>query len=123
LAAADPGNAEAQRDLSISHDKLGDVAARTGDTTGAADHYRAALAITERLAAADPGNAEAQRDLSVSYSKLGDLATETGDGLAAADHYRAALAIIEPLVDTDTQASEFAYWLRQRLEELLQESD
>jgi hypothetical protein len=33
LAAADPGNAEYQRDLSISHNKLSNLAADSGDGT------------------------------------------------------------------------------------------
>ena len=40
-AAADPGNAEYQRDLSVSHDRLGDLAVAAGDTTTADQHYRA----------------------------------------------------------------------------------
>jgi hypothetical protein len=63
LAATDPTNAEYQRDLSISHNRLGDLAVAAGDTPTADQHYRAQLAITERLAAADPANAEYQRDL------------------------------------------------------------
>ena len=72
-AAADPGNAGYQRDLSVSHDRLGDLAVASGDSATAEQHYRTALAIAERLAAADPGNAEYQRDLSVSRNQLGNL--------------------------------------------------
>jgi hypothetical protein len=32
LAAADPGSAQAQRDLSVSHHNLGDLAMRAGDS-------------------------------------------------------------------------------------------
>ncbi|MGI9000608.1 MAG: CHAT domain-containing protein [Pseudonocardia sp.] len=69
-AAADPGNAGYQRDLSISHDNLGNLAVAAGDSTTAEQHYRTGLTIAERLAAADPGNAEYQRDLSISHNKL-----------------------------------------------------
>jgi hypothetical protein len=55
-----------QRDLSISHNKLGNLAVARGDTTTAEQHFRTGLDIRERLAAADPGNAEYQRDLSIS---------------------------------------------------------
>ena len=37
LAAADPANTDWQRDLSVSHNKLGDVAAAAGDLTAARD--------------------------------------------------------------------------------------
>ncbi len=100
-AATDPGNARYQRDLSISHNRLGDLAVAIGDRAGAEEHYRACLAIAERLATTDPGNAEYQRDLSVSHNRLGDLAVAAGDRTGAEEHYRACLAIAERLADTD----------------------
>ena len=72
LAASDPGNAEWQRDLSISHERIGDVLAE-GDLTAALEDYRAAISIRERLAASDPDNAGWQRDLSISHNKIGDV--------------------------------------------------
>ena len=69
LAKADPGNAGWQRDLSVSHDKIGDVLRAQGNLPGALESYRASLAISERLAKADPGNAGWQRDLSVSHEQ------------------------------------------------------
>ena len=92
-AAADPANTEWQRDLSVSHNRLGDVAAAAGDLTAARDHYQASLDIRVRLAAADPANTEWQRDLSISHDKLGDVAAAAGDLTAARDHYQAALDI------------------------------
>ena len=56
-----------------------------GDLGAAAEHYRAGLAIAERLAAADPTNTEWQRDLSVSRDRLGDVAVAAGDLAAAAE--------------------------------------
>jgi hypothetical protein len=52
-----------QRDLAVSHNNLGNVAVMTGDKTAAAEHYQAALAITERLAATDPANVQWRQDL------------------------------------------------------------
>jgi hypothetical protein len=52
---------------------LGNLAVTVGDTTTADQHYRAALAIAERLATADPGNATYQRDLSISQGKVTGL--------------------------------------------------
>ncbi len=79
LAAADPGNAEWQRDLSVSWNKLGDV--RWPRATCQAPSRPSPTARTSRdqLAAADPGNAEWQRDLSVSWNKLGDVRLAQGD--------------------------------------------
>ncbi len=100
-AQTDPGNAGYQRDLSVSHNKLGEVAVATGDTTAAAEHYQASLVIRERLAAADPGNAGYQRDLSVSHNRLGEVAVATGDTTAAAEHYQAGLVIAQGLAAAD----------------------
>jgi hypothetical protein len=53
-AAAAPNDAGYQRDLSISHHKMGDLAVAAGDSATAAQHYNASLATRQRLAAADP---------------------------------------------------------------------
>ena len=45
LAAADPANTGWQRDLSVSHNKLGDVAIAAGDLTAARTAYQASLDI------------------------------------------------------------------------------
>ena len=74
LAAADPGNAQAQRDVSVSLDKLGDVKLqRRRRPAGALAAYQESLDIRRKLAAHDPGNAQAQRDVSVSLDKVGDV--------------------------------------------------
>src|SRR5512147_2918064 len=70
LAGADPGNAGWQRDLSVSHNKIGDVLRAQGNLTAALESYQASLAIAERLAGADPGNAGWQRDLAFSHWRL-----------------------------------------------------
>jgi tetratricopeptide (TPR) repeat protein len=70
LATSDPGNADWQRDLSVSYDRVGDVQKAQGNLAGALKSYTDSLAIGDRLAASDPGNADWQRDLSVSYNKV-----------------------------------------------------
>ncbi|MDQ3765282.1 MAG: hypothetical protein M3460_28505 [Actinomycetota bacterium] len=72
-AAADPGNTAWQRDLSVSHDRLGDLAVAAGDLSTAQQRFQTALDIRERLAAADPSNTAWQRDLSISQQRLTDL--------------------------------------------------
>jgi hypothetical protein len=78
-AAADPTNTGWQRDLSVSHLKVGDVAVAAGDLTAAATAYQAGLDLAVRLAAADPTNTGWQRDLTVSHDRLGDVAVAAGD--------------------------------------------
>jgi hypothetical protein len=66
---ADPGNAGWQRDLSVSHDRIGDVQQAQGGLAAAQTSYQASLANRERLAKADPGKAGWQRDLALSYGR------------------------------------------------------
>jgi hypothetical protein len=73
LATTDPANTEWQRDLSVSHEKLGDVARAAGDLAAARAAYQAALDIAERLAAADPANTGWQRDLETARQKINGL--------------------------------------------------
>jgi tetratricopeptide (TPR) repeat protein len=75
-AAADPANTEWQRDLSISHNKLGDVAVAAGDLAAARAAYQAGLDIAARLAAADPANTEWQRDLEGVRQKISGLGAD-----------------------------------------------
>jgi tetratricopeptide (TPR) repeat protein len=100
-AEADPGSADAQRDLSVSHERLGELMVRMGNGPEAERLYRLSLAIRERLAQADPGSADAQRDLSVSHEKLGDLMVRVGNGPEAERLYRLSLAIAERLAEAD----------------------
>ena len=101
LAAADPANTEWQRDLSVSHNILGNVAVAAGDLAAARAAYQAGLDIAARLAAADPANTGWQRDLSVSHNKLGDVAVAAGDLAAARAAYQAYLDIAARLAAAD----------------------
>ncbi|MFM1814283.1 MAG: hypothetical protein RLZ98_978 [Pseudomonadota bacterium] len=101
LTAAKPENLDWQRDLSVSHNEIGDVLRAQGNLPAALDAFKASLAIRQRLAAADPGNAGWQRDLSVSHNKIGDVLAAQGNLPAALDAYKAALAIAERLAAAD----------------------
>ena len=69
----DPANTQWQRDLSVSHDRIGDVLVAQGDGPEALAAYRKGLDIREALAARDPANTEWQTDVAVSCAKLGAL--------------------------------------------------
>jgi tetratricopeptide (TPR) repeat protein len=105
LAAA--GGAE--RDLGVSHNRIGDVRVVQGGLTGARVHYEAGLAIRERLAKADPHNTDRQRDLAVSHSKIGDVRRAQGDLAGALEAYEAGHAIAEHLAAADPRN---AVWQR-----------
>jgi hypothetical protein len=83
LAAADTGNAQWQRDLSVSHNKIGDVLRAQGDLPRALESYDAGLEIDERLALHAPDNAQVQRDLVISLLEVARLSAVTGDCAAA----------------------------------------
>ncbi len=101
LAAADPGNAGGQRELAVSHIKLGDVLMAQGNLLGAGAAFQASHGILERLAASDPGNAGWPRDLSVSHNKIGDVRTAQGNLPGALAAFQASLAIAEQLAAAD----------------------
>ncbi|MBS0155338.1 MAG: DUF4062 domain-containing protein [Nitrospira sp.] len=101
LTNADPANTEWQRDLSVSHDRIGNVLVSQGDLPAALTAYRASLAIREVLAKRDGGNTQWQRDLSVSHDRIGDVLVAQGDLPAALTAYRASLAIREVLAKRD----------------------
>lgn len=73
LADADPGNADWQRDLSVSQMHMGNVAASAGDFAAARSAYDASLTISTRLAAPDPSNAQRQNDFGWVRQKLDEL--------------------------------------------------
>jgi tetratricopeptide (TPR) repeat protein len=101
LVVSEPTNTVWQRDLSVSHERVGDVLRDQGDLDGALRDYRESLAIRERLAAGDPANAVWQRDLSVSHNKVGDVLLAQGDLDGALRDYRESLAIRERLAASD----------------------
>lgn len=101
LADSDPGNAEWQRDLSISLIKNGDLMVAQGNLLEAQRLFTDSLRILQRLADSDPGNAGWQRDLSVSLNKLGDLAVAQRNLPEAQRLFADALRIRQRLADSD----------------------
>ena len=100
-ADSEPGSLQWQRDLSVSHNKLGDATASIGDLTAARIAYQASMQIRLQLVATDPANSQWQRDLSVSYDKLGDVDLAAGDLTAARASYQASRDIRVELAATD----------------------
>jgi len=72
-ADADPSNTEWQRDLSVSHNGLGDVAQAAGDLTAARTAYQASLDIRTRLTAGDPTNTLWQEIMGALRGRLRNL--------------------------------------------------
>jgi hypothetical protein len=66
-------------DLSVSFNKLGDLATAQGNLREAQRLFGEDLRIAQRLAESDPANAAWQRDLVVSHHKLAMFARQSGD--------------------------------------------
>lgn len=64
--------ADLRRELAASYSRVGDLLSATGDTKGALDHRRTALAMMQSLAAAGPDDVANIRQLGVAYQKLGN---------------------------------------------------
>jgi hypothetical protein len=90
-----PDNARCLRDLSISYNRLGDLALRT-DVAQARGWFEKHRAIAERLAKLEPDNVTYLHDLSIHYDRLGDLALRT-DVAQARGWFEQGLAITERL--------------------------
>ena len=101
LARQDPSNAQWQRDLGVSHSRLGDVQQAQGDLVGALASFLTNLEIRERLARQDPSNAQWQRDLGLCHERLGDVQREQGDLAGALASFRKRLEIGERLARQD----------------------
>jgi tetratricopeptide (TPR) repeat protein len=101
LAKANPGIAEWQYALGISHERVGDVQLAQGDLASALKSFQARIEITSRLAKADPGNTHWQRDLSAAFDKVGKVLVAQGDLAGALASYKNSLAIIERLTKAD----------------------
>jgi hypothetical protein len=73
LAQRDLGNTQWQRDLSISHNKIGDALVEQGDGRKARVAYLAGLEIIEALAGREPQNMQWSMDQAEFFAKLGSL--------------------------------------------------
>ncbi len=73
LVETDPENANHQRTLSITYNKMGDLYSALGEGEKARQAFLKSLEIFERLAASEPDRADYQRDLAASYERMGDV--------------------------------------------------
>jgi tetratricopeptide (TPR) repeat protein len=102
IAQNDPGSSQAQRDLSVSLNKLGDINLQLGNSQAALDAYQESLKIRRQIAQNDPGSSQAQRDLLVSFYKQGQILSKLERPQEALEFYRQALEIAEKAVAQDS---------------------
>ncbi|MFM7927590.1 MAG: hypothetical protein ACKO9Q_07725, partial [Pirellula sp.] len=84
IAAANPDSAQVLRDLSESHNKLGDfylARGNSGDAELGLGHFQDSLAIRRQIAKANPNSLQLLLDLLVSLERLSDIlgSTESDD--------------------------------------------
>jgi serine/threonine-protein kinase len=101
LVAADPGNATAQRDLSDSCDRIGEVQHLEGDLEGALASYQESQKIRQRLADADPTDPTAQHALAAALARIGDVQHARGDFERALTSYQECLKISQKRAAAD----------------------
>ena len=95
IAAAEPGNLEAQRELFRTHGYLSDTLLAAGDRAGAIEQSRKMLAIAERLAAANPESLADQRNLAVAYLDHGWKSIGAGDWRPGFEDCKKAAGMLE----------------------------
>jgi tetratricopeptide (TPR) repeat protein len=114
-----PGNADWQRDLSVSHERIGYVERAQDNLPAALNSYQAALAIRERMAKADPGNADWQRVLAWSYGRVALVIARQGDSHSALSAYRQGREIIVRLTKQspdDAMLNKHGVWRRPQVD-------
>ncbi len=92
LIAANPGDAQARRDLASSHQKIGFLLLDTEEENNGYEHLRKALALYLDLTREQPGNEELQLELAGTRNQLGAALEKRGDLAGALEQHRAALA-------------------------------
>lgn len=100
LARQAKGDTSLQRELATAYERVGDVLGYTylanlGDTAGALQSYRKALAIREPLAAARPDDMQLQGELARNYFRIANVLETTGDFKGALETVRKALPITQ----------------------------
>lgn len=102
LAAESAGIPGIQEELALAYEKMGDVQGRAdgpnlGDTAGATESYRKAIALREQL----PPTPENQHDLAQAYFRFAGVTRIAGDFQGGIDYDLKALAIREKLFRAD----------------------
>ena len=115
LADADPANAQLQRDLSVSYERLAQVCREDKDWDAAGGYLRQALAISTRLSQANPTSAELLRTVWVHHLQLGQTLNEQ-QSPEAMTHFRAVHDTLADMVQRGMHVSPADLGLFEQLE-------
>ena len=102
LAKSAGSDESLQHEVAIAYERVGDVqggldAANLGNTTGAIEAYRAALAIREKLGGASVRDLTWGEELAHLYSQLSSVLGATGDAAGKLEYSHKALALREKI--------------------------
>jgi tetratricopeptide (TPR) repeat protein len=100
-SAAEPANADGQRDLAAAHERLGVILSAQGKFDDALRSNNAAIALMRRLAEADPDNKEWQYALGIATERIGNVLVAKGKFAAALQHYEERKVITSRLADAE----------------------
>jgi eukaryotic-like serine/threonine-protein kinase len=104
LAAANPTDVDAQRNLVVVKGRMGDVYSEgLNDPAKALPYYEQALKLIEPIAAANKDDAELQRAKAFVFSSIADLQNDLHRPREGLANYQRALDIIEPLRAADAE--------------------
>jgi serine/threonine protein kinase len=104
LAAANPKDVDAQRNLVIVAGRMGDVYSEgLDDPAKALPYYEQALKLIEPIAAANKDDAELQRAKAFVFASIADLQNDLQRPREGLANYERALDIIEPLRAADAE--------------------
>ena len=104
------GHSEWQRDLSVSHNKIGDIEQAQGNLAAALTSFKAGMLIAQKLAAADPGNSEWQVDFAISSWKIGSMKGDFLGGTERRAILVRGLKVLEELEKQGRLAPRAAEW-------------
>lgn len=93
-----------ERELAAAYEKVGDVQglpsfANLGDTAGALQSHRRAVALREPLAGAHPADTAIQRELKTTYDHLSAILGEQGDADGKSEYQGKSLAIAQTMYE------------------------
>ena len=124
LAESDPSNANWQRDLSVSYEKLAGVYQKQDKIAEAIGQYKKSLIIKNHLAEMDKSNADWQRDLVVPLYQLMILYAQNNQSTQAIQSGKEALVILKQLEQEGKLHGEHKTWpriVKQDLDRIKQE--
>jgi eukaryotic-like serine/threonine-protein kinase len=95
LAAADPRNPQARRELAQGHRRIGWQLMGTTEFDASREHFRQAIAIYTQLVTEQPGDTETRVGLASAHNELGMILEGRNDLAGALENQRRALALLE----------------------------